>query len=410
MAKIPRGSVGWADFVRGGAISAAIGLGIALFMYLAAPRFFGLRVFLHGALVGLFIFFSCSLLHDALDTWLSSLTRGAQKLALGLIYFTGGNIGWFVATFLARELSLVHPEVFSIGVRLIVLLSGVIAVVVGFLFYGFEVMRQRLKESVAKLKEHEFAEKELELARSIQRRLLPSPEIEGEGYRVAARNLPARYVAGDFYDAFHLTEGVFGIAVADVAGKGIGASLVMASVKAMLPLIAVGRSAEETLRELNRKLCEELSAREFVALAYACYNPAEATLELANAGLPDPYLLRSGAKPLPLVVPGPRLPLGLRDSIPYQSVRVVLEPGDRFLLLTDGLPEALTAVGDPLGYEALAPLLPSDDHPPGRSLDELLERVRRATSATLEDDWTVLLLEHSGTARSLRAVGADQNA
>ena len=78
-----------------------------------------------------------------------------------------------------------------------------------------------------------------------------------------------------------------------------------------------------------------------------------------------------------------------------------LSVGDRVLFLTDGLPEAPTSRGEPLGYEALGLLLPADGHAPGRSLDDLLDRVRHATSEVLEDDWTVLLLEHKGIAGDL---------
>ena len=381
------------DYVRGVVISLFLGLGIATLMYFAAPKFFGLRIFAYGTLIALLISSFCILLEAALEPWIRKREPVVQKLSRAAVYFIGGNAGWFAATWIARELSLVHPQIFSFGRRMM-LVNGSIAIVIGFLFYGFGVMRDRLAENVSRLKEHEFAEKELETARSIQRRLLPSPEIEGEGYRLAARNLPARFVAGDFYDSFHLEGGMYGVAVADVAGKGMGASLIMASAKASLPLIAAGRTSEATLRVLNDKLAGELGPREFVALSYARYDPVEGTLELSNAGLPDPYLLRHGDAPFALSVPGPRLPLGLRRGVAYESLRVTLTPGDRVLFLTDGLPEATTSAGEPLGYEALGPLLPADGHAPGRSLDELLARVRRATSETLEDDWTVLLLEH----------------
>jgi serine phosphatase RsbU (regulator of sigma subunit) len=393
------------DYLRGIAISALLGLGISALMYFSAPAFFGPRIFGYGLLIGVLISSTCMLLEAALDPWIRKREPIVQKLSRAIVYFVGGNVGWFAATWIAAKLSMVHPQVWSFGQKMFIV-NGVVAVVIGFLFYGYGVMRQRLEDNVAQLKEHEFAQKELELARSIQARLLPSPEIEGDGYRLAARNLPARFVAGDFYDAFHLDGGLFGIAVADVAGKGMGASLIMASAKASLPLIAAGRSAEATLRILSDRLAGELGPREFVALSYARYDPAVGTLELSNAGLPDPYLLREGCAPLALSVPGPRLPLGLRRGVAYESLRVTLLPGDRVLLLTDGLPEASTSPGEPLGYEALGRLLPADGHAPGQSLDELLERVRRATSESLEDDWTVLLLEHKGSSEPPRLENA----
>lgn len=251
-----------------------------------------------------------------------------------------------------------------------------------------------MRESVARLKEAEFAEKELELARSLQSRLLPPPRVEGEGFLIEARNLPARYVAGDFYDVFPLPDGRLGVVVADVSGKGVGASLTMASVKAVVPLLAVGRSVAETLTELNRELARELAPREFVALLYARFDPKDGRLEFANAGLPDPYRLRAGASPEQLSTRNPRFPLGSRAVVEYESLEIALAPADRVLFLTDGLPEARRPDGGPLGYEALADLLEDSSGPCGEWLDRLLERVRRATSPSLDDDWTVLLLEN----------------
>ena len=184
-----------------------------------------------------------------------------------------------------------------------------------------------------------------------------------------------------------------GIAVADVAGKGMGASLIMASVKAMLPLVAAERTVEETLQALNRKLVADLDRREFVAVCFASFDPRTGDLRLANAGLPDPYLLRPGEPPATLSVPGHRLPLGLRRDQAYRSIRAKLHAGDRLLLVTDGLPEALTLEGEPLGYEAFGALLPARELAPALWLDELLGQVQRETRAELEDDWTALLLE-----------------
>jgi len=243
-------------------------------------------------------------------------------------------------------------------------------------------------------REQELAEQELELARSIQRRLLPPAEVGGDGYRVAARNLPARFVAGDFYDVFELAGGKIGLVVADVAGKGIGASLITASVKAMTPLIAERHSVTETLEHLNHKLCVDLTAREFVALSLALFDPATGAVELANSGLPDPYLMRPGQPPEMIDVPGPRLPLGIRPDIRYQSRTLHLDAGDSLMLLTDGLPEARTAVGEPLGYDRLTALLGENGNcsAPGDWLDGVLERVRAATTGSSEDDLTAVVL------------------
>ena len=175
---------------------------------------------------------------------------------------------------------------------------GTLATVVGLGFHFYGLLEDRLRASVARLHEAEQAEKELALARTIQQRLQPPAEIERDGFRISARNLPAAFVAGDFYDVFQLGGGAHGIVIADVSGKGMGAALIMAAVKSRLPLLAAGRSVSETLAALNESLVEELAAREFVALIFARYEPATGVLEIANAGLPDPYLVAAGGSPV----------------------------------------------------------------------------------------------------------------
>jgi serine phosphatase RsbU (regulator of sigma subunit) len=173
----------------------------------------------------------------------------------------------------------------------------------------------------------------------------------------------------------------------------MGASLIMASVKAVLPLIAADRTVEETLGELNRKLVGELGPREFVALAYLRYEP-DGRFTLGNAGLPDPYRLVAGASPRALSVPGQRLPLGAKRDVRYDALAGRLEQGERVLLLTDGLPEAMTAADEPIGYPALETLLSaSDSVAPSDFLEALFRRVREATVATIQDDLTALIIE-----------------
>lgn len=325
---------------------------------------------------------------------LETLSGAPKAAALAAIFLFAGALSWLIVqTLLVALGGAGMPDLRQIATSLA--LSGLLAVLFGTAFYLYEVTRQRMLDSASRLKEAEFAEKELELARSIQERLLPADEIEGDGYRVALRNIPAHYVAGDFYDVFSLPDGALGLVVADVAGKGVGSSLIMASVKAVLPLLAAGRSVEATLEALNVKLCEELERRQFVALCFARFDPAGGEVVLANAGLPDPYLLRPGEAPATLAVPGPRLPLGLREEQSYRTLKVALKPADRLLILTDGLPEAPTAAAEPLGYERLTALFPPPGATPAAWLDDLLKAVRRVAKPEIEDDWTALLLERS---------------
>jgi sigma-B regulation protein RsbU (phosphoserine phosphatase) len=245
-----------------------------------------------------------------------------------------------------------------------------------------------------KLVAAELGRRELEMARDVQRRLLPPSELEGPGWQVAGRCLPARVVAGDFYDVLRRPDGSVDLVVADVAGKGFAASLIMASVKAMLPFVTAESGVAESLAQLNQRLALELGRGEFVALTLARYRPSERQVELSNAGAPDPYFLRPGQPPLPLSVPGPRLPLGIRQQVAYASRTVEVSIDDRLLLLTDGLPEARDVSGDPIGYETLESMLSREPATgaPFSWLTGLFDRVQQQTGRVPEDDWTAALL------------------
>ena len=245
-----------------------------------------------------------------------------------------------------------------------------------------------------KLVAEELGRRELEMARDVQRRLLPPSEVAGPGWEVVARCLPARVVAGDFYDVLRHADGCVDVVVADVAGKGFAASLIMASVKAMLPYVSAEGGVAELLVRLNQRLALELGRGEFVALTVARYNPSKGQVELANAGAPDPYLIVPGLPAQPLSVPGPRLPLGVREEIAYASRTVAIGAKDRLLLLTDGLPEARDDTGEPMGYGALESMI-SEEPPtdsPSAWLAGLFDRVQQHSVRTLEDDWTAAML------------------
>jgi serine phosphatase RsbU (regulator of sigma subunit) len=219
-------------------------------------------------------------------------------------------------------------------------------------------------------------------------------------------------VAGDFYDVLHHSDGSIDLVIADVAGKGFAASLIMASVKAMLPFVTSDSEVAESLSRLNQRLALELGRGEFVALCLARYRPRERVVEVANAGAPDPYLLRPGQHAASVSVPGPRLPLGIRTEVAYASRKVEVRPDDRLLLLTDGLPEARGADGEPMGYQALESML--DEHPatdpPAPWLSGLFDRVQRRTGRVPEDDWTAAMLgplaQESTAAHRQRRSGA----
>jgi hypothetical protein len=348
-----------------------------------------------GAWVGACVYLATVPLGLVLDPVLHRLSGLRHRLVLALAFFFAGIVGWWVAVETLPWVSFGRLRLGTGAWATALAVAGGIGVLVGLVLAAWESLTERLAASVEKVKELEFAERELATARAIQERLLPPGIFRTAGCRITAANRPAGYVAGDFYDYFRLPDGRLAVAVADVAGKGTGASLIMAAAKAMLPFVVGENGAAQALGELSRRLSTQLGPREFVALALAYFLPSTGEGELANAGLPDPYLLRPGRPSEPLLVPGPRLPIGTGKSVAYRSLPFRLLPGERLLFATDGLPEAPTAAGgEPIGYARFAELIQAatEETDPATAL---LARLEAETAWPRADDWTLLVLERT---------------
>ncbi|HEY3055161.1 MAG TPA: PP2C family protein-serine/threonine phosphatase [Thermoanaerobaculia bacterium] len=357
-------------------------VGGALIAAMSSGLHWNVRVLLHGGLIGLTCFSGAIFCESLVHRWVQAAP--GQWWRRALVYFVGGQLGFPIGFALGVWLIWGQP-ISSLRlprtVWITVLFTGGVGTFIGLVAHGYESMKDRLRTTIV-------AEKELELAREFQARLLPAPEIAADSYRITSRNLAARYVAGDFYDVFQYADGAVGVAIADVAGKGVAASLTMASVKAVLPLLAASRPVDEAMCALNEKFNGELPKREFIALALARYDPRTGSVSFANAGVPDPYVVRQNGEVETIVVGGPRLPLGLKRSIPYEKVTFSLRQGDALLLFSDGLPEATTPDGEQLGYDRLAQIVRD-----ARGVDAILERVHAMTSEQVEDDQTIVMLE-----------------
>jgi sigma-B regulation protein RsbU (phosphoserine phosphatase) len=194
--------------------------------------------------------------------------------------------------------------------------------------------------------ERERLEREIQIASEVQARLLPSegPRIEGLRYFASCR--PARGVGGDFYDFLGLGPGRLGIGVGDVAGKGISAALLMASLQALLRSHAVADADRpvDLVRELNRHLCETTDDARFATFFFAAYDQASRRLKYINAGHVPPLVVRApdrenGETQVERLASS-GTPLGLFEDGDWRSEEIELRPGDRLLMFSDGLTEA----------------------------------------------------------------------
>ena len=382
-------------FFRYGLISAVIGLGVSLIIGLADPAGISLMETLGGVVMGVAIGSGSILMELALLRHFVRLPLMPVLLARCVSYFLGGVAGHLAGGFFVRDVMGLAEwsKPTDLGSMVV---YALVAVGVGMTFHTVESLRTSLAEKVSALKEREYADKELATARLIQKRLMPPESTSGPGFRLAASNRAAEFVAGDFYDYFHLPDGTMGFAIADVAGKGLGASLQMATVKAMLPLIAAQRLGTDdpvagTLEDLNQRLAVELHRREFVAMLYGRFDPNTGTVEFANAGLPDPYWVSDDRTCDHMVtamsVPGERLPLGVRRGTRYTSRKAVASEPGTFVVLTDGLVERSVA-GEPLGYERFEQILgevePQND--PAEWMEAVQRRVHDLGAGVPEDD------------------------
>jgi serine phosphatase RsbU (regulator of sigma subunit) len=192
-------------------------------------------------------------------------------------------------------------------------------------------------------------DKELQLARQIQKTFLPEELLPLRGYDLAAEWQTARQVGGDFYDVFELSPGKFGLAIADVSDKGLPASLYMTVSRTLIRAMALqNESPARTLEKVNHILQLDSSDGFFVTVFYAILELSNGKVTYCVAGHNPPYVLRQGqAKVQPLSKGG--IALGMMDPISLKDRELMLAHGDGLVLYTDGITETFSPAGEAFG-------------------------------------------------------------
>ena len=228
--------------------------------------------------------------------------------------------------------------------------------------------------------EKERLEEEMRLARGIQEGLLPRTIPTVEGLQVAALALPSREVGGDYYDVIDLTDDRLLLAIADVTGKGVPASLLMANLQACLhTLVPMEMGLEEATGHINRVICGNTGADKFITYFHAIYHAADGRVDYVNGHNP-PMLVRASGS-IELLEKGGLL-LGVLKGMPYERGTVVLQTGDVLAMFTDGVTEAMSPDGEEYGEERLEALLRA--HREG-SAQAILDAVRADIRVFTED-------------------------
>lgn len=202
---------------------------------------------------------------------------------------------------------------------------------------------------------------DLEIAREIQGILLPSSSPVVPGYELSGVNIPARQVSGDYFDYIRMDPSRLGVAIADVSGKGVPASLIMAMCRSVIRSEAVNKtSASEVLRRVNHQLYPDIKEDMFISMAYLILDADGRQLTLARAGHDAPLLYRAATKEVEKLTPK-GMALGIDSGEVFNRVcadfSFKLEKGDCILLYTDGATEALDQEGMEYGLPRLVQCL-----------------------------------------------------
>lgn len=240
--------------------------------------------------------------------------------------------------------------------------------------------------------ETERIQRQVEAAGQIQRRMIPARPPAIRGLSIACVIDPTLAVGGDFYDFIELPDGKTGLCIADVAGKGMPAALLMASIRSALRAYAPqAPDPSSAVKLLNRHTYHDTPAGEFATLTYVILAPDGRSFHYSNAGHLPPILLR-GEQFVELNAGG--LAIGVLPDESYEEEVVALKPGDTLVMVTDGVTEAMSFHGDAFGKERLLSSLWKH-----RKLDashlvsQILWDVRRFVGlAPQSDDITIVVL------------------
>ena len=196
---------------------------------------------------------------------------------------------------------------------------------------------------------------DLAIARDIQRILLPAEAPIVNGFEISGMNVPARQVSGDYFDYIKVDDERLGVAIADVSGKGIPASLIMAICRSVLRSQAIGNpSPADVLQKVNRQLYPDIKEDMFISMAYLVLDHVRGGVTLARAGHDAPLLYQQKSQNVtPLKTPGMVVGIDSGDVFDRLTtdVAVPLERNDCILLYTDGITEALDNEGNEFGLE-----------------------------------------------------------
>ncbi|MGC1372274.1 MAG: SpoIIE family protein phosphatase [Candidatus Sulfotelmatobacter sp.] len=249
----------------------------------------------------------------------------------------------------------------------------------------------RLYEEIAR--QERRLERDLALARELQMRLLPQALPKVKHLDLAAKFTPARAIGGDLYDFIPYSLSRLAMVVGDVSGKGAPAAIYAALVSGILRSHApIEPAPGEMLSAVNLSLAERRIEAQYVSLIYAVWDDEHRTLLVANSGLPRPVLVRDGKTS---AIEATGLPLGLFDDVTYDEFRFDMQPGDIFVMFSDGILDARNRTGELFGRSRVEKIIANCAGQSANCVVDSLFKAVSEHSAGVEtfDDMTVLAIK-----------------
>ena len=239
---------------------------------------------------------------------------------------------------------------------------------------------------------------DLEIARDIQRILLPSESPAINGFQISGINVPARQVSGDYFDYIRVDEERLGVAIADVSGKGVPASLIMAICRSVLRAEAARNpSPADVLRKVNRQLYPDIKEDMFISMAYLVLDHQNDGVTLARAGHDSPLWYRRQSQTVTPVKP-PGMVVGIDSGSVFDRLTidfaVPLERNDCLVLYTDGLTETLNPEGEEFSINRMMQSVRASANDGAQEIVKtIIENVREFTgSVPQNDDMTLIAI------------------
>ena len=237
-------------------------------------------------------------------------------------------------------------------------------------------------------------EGQLQIAKEVQERLLPSESPQLDGYDIAAVCLPTYEIGGDYFDYIPLGDDLVGIVVADVAGEGVPAALLSTAFKALLMAhVKPRQDPVELLTTLSRVIPEFTRRRDFITVFYGILDTRHHRFSYSNAGHNQPLLVRSRGTVERMEPVGPGL--NIIEGPVFEGGELALEPGDQIVIYTDGVVEVFNSKSVQFGLERLEKTV---QRPPSVSAGAMVEEIIRVTrafsgSSIYDDDFTLVVIK-----------------